>query len=61
MKELELGTGVRWGQDLPSSLDINGVVEQDQRAQQNASREYSILQGEKDQTESAPSAWGRTR
>ncbi len=61
MKELELGTGVRWGQDLPSSLDINGVVEQDQRAQQNASREYSILQGEKDQIESAPSAWGRTR
>lgn len=61
MKELELGTGVRWDKDLPSFLDINSVVDQDQRAQQSASKEYSILREEKDQNEAAPSAWGRRR
>ncbi len=61
MKELELGTGVRWGKDLPSFLDINSVVDQDQRAQQSASREYSILREEKNQSEAAPNAWGRNR
>jgi len=61
MKELELGTGVLWGKDLPSFGDINSVVDQDQRAQQSASREYSILREEKDRSEAAPSALGRSR
>ena len=32
MRELELGSGVVWGDALPSFRDINGVVEQDHRA-----------------------------
>jgi len=61
MKELELGTGVRWDNELPSALEINSVVAQDQRALQNAPREYSILREESEENSPSSSSWGAAK
>ena len=47
MEELELGTGVVWGKDLPSFVDINSVVAQDERNSQREAEQYSITREEK--------------
>lgn len=55
MEELELGTGVVWGKDLPSSVDINSVVEQDQRESQREAAQYSITRDEQAERDASPS------
>ena len=59
MRELELGSGVVWGPDLPSFRDINGVVEHDQREQQREVAEFSITRTETTERETAASLMGR--
>lgn len=52
MEELELGTGVLWGKDLPSFDDIASVVAQDERDSQREAARYSITrdaQSERDE------------
>lgn len=53
MEELELGTGVVWGKDLPSFIDINSVVAQDQRDSQREAAQYSITREEKTEREAS--------
>ena len=59
MRELEAGSGVVWGDALPSFRDINGVVEQDQREQQREVAEFSITRTETAERETAASLMGR--
>jgi DNA-directed RNA polymerase subunit K/omega len=52
MEELELGTGVLWGKDLPSLAEIASVVAQDERDSQREAARYSITrdaQSERDE------------
>lgn len=59
MEELELGTGVVWGNDLPSFLDINDMVGQDERDSQREAARYSITRDEKAEKEASPSMMSR--
>ena len=59
MEELELGTGVVWGNDLPSFLDINSVVAQDQRDAKSEAAQYSITRDEKAEKEASTSMMSR--
>jgi DNA-directed RNA polymerase subunit K/omega len=53
MEELELGTGIIWGKDLPSFQDINSMVAQDERDSQREAAQYSILREEKVEKEAS--------
>lgn len=53
MEELELGTGVVWGKDLPSFADISRVVAQDERDSQREAEQYSITREEKIEREAS--------
>jgi DNA-directed RNA polymerase omega subunit len=46
MKELEQGSGVRWGDDLPSRDAIAQQVQRDQRDASAAPPRYSVLKDE---------------
>ncbi len=59
MKELEVGSGVVWGDALPSFRDINSVVEHDQREQQREAAAFSITRTETAERESASSVMDR--
>ncbi len=61
MEEIELGTGVVWGKDLPSFRDINGIVEQDQRESQREGAQYSIMREENSKDEVSLNLRGRVR
>lgn len=56
MEELELGTGVVWGKDLPSFSDINGVVAQDERDSQREAARYSITRDEQTERDASRSS-----
>ncbi len=43
MKELELGSGVRWDNDLPSAAVISTQVQRDRHEAGEAPKAYSIL------------------
>lgn len=58
MRELEVGSGVVWGDALPSFRDINSVVEQDQREQQREVAEFSITRTATIERETAASLMG---
>ena len=59
MRELEAGSGVVWGDALPSFRDINGVVEQDQREQQREVAEFSVTRAETTERETTANLMGR--
>lgn len=59
MRELEVGSGVVWGDALPSFREINSVVEQDQREQQREAAAFSITRTETTEREAAASVMGR--
>ena len=61
MKELELGTGVRWDNDLPSALEISSAVALDQRALESAPKDYSILREDKDEDGPSTPSWGAAK
>lgn len=46
MRELELGTGVVWGDDLPSAAAIGNQVQRDQHEAGEAPKAYSVLRDE---------------
>ncbi len=58
MRELELGSGVVWGDALPSFREINSVVEQDQREQQREAAAFSITRTETTEREAAAGRLG---
>lgn len=53
MEELALGTGVVWGKDLPSFIDINSVVAQDYRDSQREAERYSVTRDEQAEREAS--------
>ena len=53
MRELEVGSGVVWGDTLPSFREINSVVEHDQREQQREVAEFSITRAATAERETA--------
>ena len=53
MKELELGSGVLWGDALPGSRDIHSNVEQDQHELQRETAQFSIIREEQAERDSA--------
>lgn len=59
MRELELGSGVVWGDALPSFGDINSVVEHDQREQQREAAAFSITRTETTEREASMSLMGQ--
>ena len=61
MKELELGTGVRWDNNLPSALEISSAVALDQRALESAPKDYSILREDKDEDGPSTPSWGAAK
>ncbi|CAA9571814.1 MAG: hypothetical protein AVDCRST_MAG86-1734 [uncultured Truepera sp.] len=61
MEELELRTGVVWGGGLPSFLDIDKVVEQDERESRREAAQYSIVREEDGKNGRSLNARGRVR
>lgn len=58
MAELELGTGVVWGEGLPSAEDIGRQVQRDARETEEAPSAYSVLRPEpSDRDEPGPGAF----
>ncbi len=55
MWELEAGSGVVWGDALPSFRDIDSVIENDRREQQREVAALSITRTETAERESATS------
>ncbi len=47
MKELELGAGVRWGDDLPSAGELKSLVEREKRDALDEPEAYSVSQSVK--------------
>lgn len=45
MKELEVGSGVRWGDDLPSAETIRLQVQRDSRESADVAAAYSVSRG----------------
>lgn len=44
MKELELGAGIRWGDDLPSAGELKGLVEREKQDALEEPEAYSVSQ-----------------
>lgn len=50
MEELELGTGVIWGKDVSTAINIRRAVESDEQVSKESQREYSISRSENEET-----------
>ena len=60
MEEVERGSGVVWGDDVPSAVDIMRAVEADERARREETPVFSILQDAPGGGD-ARTAWERAR
>lgn len=46
MEEIELGTGVIWGNDVSTASTIKRAVEADERTSKEVQRQYSVLRAD---------------
>lgn len=54
MRELELGTGVVWGDALPSAEEIGSIIREDRREFDREAAQYSVTQNRETERESSP-------